>query len=112
MEGLSRRERRLLAREVVGQQATIDSLDRGGCMAESMAKPLKFPELAALVERRAGRCDACGAKGGEPGVKLSVCHSCEGGRYCGKDCQKKAWPTHKAVHQVRGVEEGHVFPSM
>ena len=101
MEGCSRQERRRLAREVVDQQVTIGSLDSTALIAKSVIETMKFPQLAALVARRAGRCAACGARGGAPGVKLSKCRTCQGVSYCGKDCQRAAWPTHRPVCRVR-----------
>ena len=65
-----------------------------------MMQTMRFPQLAALVARRAGRCDACGAKGGDGGVKLSTCRTCQGVSYCGKNCQRAAWPTHRPVCEV------------
>ena len=107
MEGLSRQERRRLAREVVDQQVTIGSLDSAdGRMRESMIKTMRFPQLVALVARRAGRCDACGAKRGDGGVKLSTCRTCQGVSYCGKDCQKAEWLTHKPICRVRAPRRG------
>lgn len=48
-------------------------------------------------------CDACGASGEAPGVKLMLCMRCRdtpGARaafYCSRECQKRAWPEHKKV---------------
>ena len=101
MEGRSRQERRRLAREVVDQQVTIGSLDGTGMLAGSLTQTKRLPQLAALAALRAGRCDACGAKGGDGGMKLSTCRTCQGVSYCGKDCQRAAWPTHQPVCRVR-----------
>ena len=102
MEGISRQERRRLARDLEGYRpATVATTDRTNLIAPSMMQTMRFPQLAALVARRAGRCDACGAKGGDGGVKLSTCRTCQGVSYCGKNCQRAAWPTHRPVCQVR-----------
>ena len=75
--------------------------DRINYKAREAAEAMGFPALAALVARCAARCAACGAKGGAPGVRLSACPKCQGVSYCGKSCQRAAWPTHGPVCQVR-----------
>jgi hypothetical protein len=48
--------------------------------------------LAALPPPPA--CDACGAM---PAAALKKCGRCRAARYCGADCQRAAWRTHKAA---------------
>ena len=43
-------------------------------------------------------CEGCGHyEQCLPGRKLRVCAGCGSVYYCSKDCQKKAWPTHKHI---------------
>jgi len=48
--------------------------------------------LRALEELQT--CSYCGAASAQA---LLVCGACRGAQYCSRDCQKAAWPTHKAV---------------
>lgn len=41
------------------------------------------------------RCDNCMKSG--PDLIVYRCSSCQVFKYCGKECQKKAWPTHKIL---------------
>ncbi|KAF7329044.1 hypothetical protein MKEN_00164400 [Mycena kentingensis (nom. inval.)] len=41
------------------------------------------------------KCADCGKKP-DPGVDLKCCGRCKVARYCSPDCQKRAWPKHKA----------------
>ena len=38
-------------------------------------------------------CDGCG----KPGLCLKQCSACRIARYCSRECQKRAWPEHKAA---------------
>lgn len=40
-------------------------------------------------------CAGCGERLDSRGKKLLACARCKAAVYCGKDCQKQAWPTHK-----------------
>jgi hypothetical protein len=53
---------------------------------------------AMLAERQstAGACAACGARAGQPGVRLQMCSRCKRVRYCGPQCQRAHWRAHKA----------------
>ncbi|WQF88417.1 Putative Zinc finger, MYND-type [Colletotrichum destructivum] len=42
-----------------------------------------------------GRCAGCGSLEGEDGGALKSCTACGVARYCGKECQKEDWKTHK-----------------
>jgi hypothetical protein len=44
----------------------------------------------------ASACAACGARAGQPGVRLQMCSRCQRVRYCGPQCQRAHWPAHKA----------------
>jgi hypothetical protein len=46
-------------------------------------------------QNAAGACAACGARAGQPGVRLKMCSRCKGVRYCGPQCQRAHWPAHK-----------------
>ena len=39
-------------------------------------------------------CSACGV-GAVEGAELKVCTGCLYARYCGRECQRAAWPAHK-----------------
>ena len=57
-----------------------------------------FEERRALQQRRAEEllsCDLCSAVC-DAGA-LHLCSGCRVARYCGRACQKRAWPTHKPV---------------
>jgi hypothetical protein len=40
-------------------------------------------------------CDACGARGDPPAVKLSRCIRCRAALYCSAECQRGHWATHR-----------------
>lgn len=42
----------------------------------------------------------CGKRDTEPGVELQACGACKLTRYCSRQCQKNAWPSHKPVLQM------------
>jgi hypothetical protein len=44
----------------------------------------------------ASACAACGARAGQPGVRLQVCSRCKRVHYCGPQCQRAHWRAHKA----------------
>ena len=45
---------------------------------------------------RAGEsCSASASSSPRSWKKLLACARCKAAVYCGKDCQKQAWPTHK-----------------
>jgi hypothetical protein len=54
--------------------------------------------MAMEAERQsaANACAACGARAGQPGVRLQVCSRCKRVRYCGPQCQRAHWQAHKA----------------
>ncbi|TFK79377.1 hypothetical protein K466DRAFT_606191 [Polyporus arcularius HHB13444] len=47
------------------------------------------------------QCDTCGAKGGKQQNRLRKCSGCSLAVYCSKECQKKAWSTHKLWCRTR-----------
>ncbi|RPD64075.1 hypothetical protein L226DRAFT_559412 [Lentinus tigrinus ALCF2SS1-7] len=47
------------------------------------------------------QCDACGAQGYKAYNKLRKCGGCSLAVYCSKECQRKAWPTHKSWCRTR-----------
>lgn len=47
-----------------------------------------------LIEGAPDSCDFCGAEEG-PSVKLSRCSRCRTARFCGKECQLRAWKEKK-----------------
>jgi hypothetical protein len=58
------------------------------------------PRVAASPARRsraAGKVWECGQCGMTERSKLRECSGCKSVRYCGKVCQKAAWPEHKAT---------------
>jgi hypothetical protein len=60
----------------------------------------KGPRVAASPARRSrttGKVWECGRCGMTERSKLRECSGCKSVRYCGKVCQKAAWPEHKAT---------------
>ncbi|WDK19985.1 hypothetical protein CGRA01v4_11272 [Colletotrichum graminicola] len=47
-----------------------------------------------------GRCAGCGKGEGADGGALKSCTACGVARYCGKECQKEDWKTHKSDCKV------------
>lgn len=77
-------------------------------MAKVQIDPGMAPQLQAMlaqmkaegaksVAKKASQlqCAVCGKKAGN-GVRLSQCSRCKAVKYCGPECQKGHWPTHKA----------------
>lgn len=50
-----------------------------------------------LVLRALEEAKTCGHCGAVSPQALLACSACRGVEYCSRDCQKAAWPTHKAV---------------
>lgn len=42
-------------------------------------------------------CGGCGEAQGEKGGELQVCSRCRDRKFCSRECQKKAWKTHKII---------------
>jgi hypothetical protein len=53
-------------------------------------------EIKAERQSAASVCAACGARAGQPGVRLQMCSRCQRVYYCGPDCQRAHWRAHKA----------------
>ena len=65
--------------------------------ATEAAPPTEASEAAQEVSRLSRACSACGMRASDAdGVVLSLCARCKGASYCGKACQRSAWPAHKA----------------
>ncbi|KAK2055947.1 hypothetical protein LY76DRAFT_519366 [Colletotrichum caudatum] len=47
-----------------------------------------------------GRCAGCGREEAADGGPLKSCTACGVARYCGKECQKEDWKTHKGDCKV------------
>jgi len=59
--------------------------------------PFAGAHITAPVFLAAVPCATCGAAAGAGGAPLSRCGTCLAAVYCGRACQKKDWPAHKAV---------------
>jgi hypothetical protein len=53
-------------------------------------------EVKAERQSAASACAACGARAGQPGVRLQMCSRCKRVSYCGPQCQRAHWRAHKA----------------
>jgi hypothetical protein len=62
------------------------------------AEQLHAAALAMQAEDHsaASTCAKCGARAGQPGVRLQMCSRCKRVRYCGPQCQRTHWRAHKA----------------
>jgi hypothetical protein len=56
----------------------------------------RFDAVLAEDQSTASVCAKCGARAGQPGVRLQMCSRCKGVRYCGPQCQRAHWRVHKA----------------
>ena len=56
----------------------------------------RFMASQAEQQSAASTCAACGARAGQPGVRLQMCSRCKRVRYCGPQCQRAHWRAHKA----------------
>ncbi|KAK1967399.1 hypothetical protein LY78DRAFT_746483 [Colletotrichum sublineola] len=72
----------------VGARARGGSWEEGGGGGEDGAKGFR------------GRCAGCGKGEGTDGGALKSCTACGVARYCGKECQKEDWKTHKGDCKV------------
>ena len=50
------------------------------------------------------RCSCCGAVRQDGKPRFKVCANCEEACYCNKVCQKRHWPTHKAICKKKDRE--------
>ena len=55
------------------------------------------PVLGMIQDGRSSECARCGRARNETGEALHRCGSCRRVWYCGRDCQKADWPSHKAL---------------
>lgn len=66
---------------------------------ERLGKERAAMERVVARTAAAATCDACGL----PSPMLKRCSGCGAARYCSRECQKRAWPAHKASC-VKGKE--------
>ena len=55
----------------------------------------RTPKVKLADGSKVAMCAGCGERLDGRGKKLLACARCKNAIYCGKDCQKQAWPTHK-----------------
>ncbi|KAI0668431.1 hypothetical protein C8Q78DRAFT_1047124 [Trametes maxima] len=55
--------------------------------------PAKTDEL----RNKAGRCKTCD-RAREPPERFRVCSGCQVALYCGEECQRADWPSHKFAY--------------
>jgi hypothetical protein len=65
------------------------------CMDDEQLQA-RVTSTTALRQSTTSTCAACGARAGQPGVRLQMCSRCKGVRYCGPQCQRAHWGAHKA----------------
>lgn len=91
-----------LAGDPMGTQAkllSVENLDRrmrraeGGAPSAQLIESLGPNFQMVVVPRVAGACGYCG----QTGAALMTCTRCLNEQYCGKDCQRRAWPAHKGA---------------
>ena len=62
----------------------------------------RTPKVKLADGSKVAMCAGCGERLDGRGKKLLACARCKNAIYCGKDCQKKAWKTHKKYCRAPG----------
>eukprot|EP00884_Botryococcus_braunii_P018202 jgi/Botrbrau1/5065/Bobra.37_1s0029.1 len=66
----------------------------GSSSAAGNSGAKRRPKEAREKSSRALKCANCGVPNGA-GFNLQQCQACKSALYCGRECQRKHWPTHK-----------------
>ncbi|PNW79834.1 hypothetical protein CHLRE_08g368550v5 [Chlamydomonas reinhardtii] len=77
--------------------AAAASAMRGGGSATGAGGAAAFAAATAAPAAEKRACAVCSAEQQADGKSLMLCAACKGVRYCGIDCQKADWPSHKAA---------------
>ena len=104
-QDLAAARQRAAHREAVtdAAQSGGDPIQRSGCTAmfvtpssQMQRQALKLDEATARARlKKSGRARVCDFCSKRSETKLRACGKCKFVFYCGADCQRKAWPTHK-----------------
>lgn len=68
-----------------------------GPNTSALEKKIKTKMAVTNDKKFADVCGQCGSASGEAGVALLICGKCKKREYCGPECQKKHWKTHKLI---------------
>jgi ankyrin repeat protein len=78
----------------------LDYIKQGHAIDKAMDTTAKAAGTAAAPAAAAAgvlTCATCGRVAADAGAALSACSRCKAALYCGRECQRLAWPQHKAV---------------
>jgi hypothetical protein len=75
--------------------AQLDELRQQSRLLSMREVEERASEYHAAAASASSACASCGARAGQPGVKLMACSRCRGVVYCSAECQRRDWREHK-----------------
>jgi hypothetical protein len=75
--------------------AQLDELRQRSGVLSKQEVQARGAELVAAAASASSACASCGARAGQPGVKLMACSRCRRVVYCSAECQRRDWREHK-----------------
>lgn len=77
-------------------EENLGSLLRKSGEERGVARPAGDVNQTSHRQRRVRACATCSITS-DHGMELLRCSRCESVHYCGQECQRKHWPSHRAV---------------
>lgn len=87
------------------QQQNGGSTAAGEEAAPAVAAATEAAAAAAAEQVLPKRCAGCGAASGPAGQKLRRCSGCRAVHFCSEQCQRVAWPEHRAACRAAAAQQ-------